>query len=162
MFIPHLGGRVCPSQPHLRGAWVGLTWKHSRNEMFRAMLEAVALEYGVYQDIILSLYRDFDFREIRITGGGEKSELWNRMKADLLGTRVVQIAGAQGAPKGAAMLVAWGVGLLKDLPTGSGTWVTKGKSYRPDRDRNKHYQQRRKRYEQLIQTLDVWSNSHAK
>ena len=26
MFVPHLGGRVCPAQPNLRGAWVGLTW----------------------------------------------------------------------------------------------------------------------------------------
>ena len=122
----------------------------------------MALEYGIYQDIILSLYRDFDFREIRITGGGEKSELWNRMKADLLGTRVVQIAGAQGAPKGAAMLAGWGVGLIKDLPSASAAWVTTGKSYRPRSSLSAHYRRRRKRYEQLIQTLNVWSNHDAK
>ncbi|TWU21386.1 xylulokinase [Bythopirellula polymerisocia] len=161
IFVPHLGGRVCPSQPHLRGAWVGLTWKHSRKEMFLAMLEAVVLEYGIYQQIIQSLYPDFDFREIRITGGGEKSELWNRMKADLLGAPVVQIAGAQGAPQGAAMLAAWGVGLVEDLPSAGEQWVTIGKTYQPNHDRSHYFQQRRKRYEQLIQALDGWSTIHA-
>ena len=57
MFLPHLGGRACPSEPEMRGAWVGLEWGHSRAHLFRAVLEAVALEYAIYQRIVLELFR---------------------------------------------------------------------------------------------------------
>ncbi len=56
LFIPHLGGRVCPSQPHLRGAWIGLTWEHSPGHLYRAVLEGVALEYGLYQRAVSACY----------------------------------------------------------------------------------------------------------
>ena len=85
MFIPHLGGRVCPSQPRLRGAWIGLDWSHTLGHLFRAALERVALEYGIYLQILKSLYPDLKISEIRITGGGEKSHIWNQIKADVLG-----------------------------------------------------------------------------
>ena len=56
LFVPHLGGRVSPSRPHLRGAWAGLSWSHSTAHLWRAILEAVALEYGIYRQVLLSLY----------------------------------------------------------------------------------------------------------
>ena len=45
-FVPHLGGRVSPAWPHLRGAWVGLHWNVSEASLFRAMLENAASEQG--------------------------------------------------------------------------------------------------------------------
>ena len=56
MFLPHLGGRACPSEPEMRGAWVGLQWGHSQAHLYRAVLEAVALEYAIYQRIVLNLF----------------------------------------------------------------------------------------------------------
>ena len=50
-FVPHLGGRVSPGQPLLRGAWVGLTWSHGMGHLYRAVLEGVALEYGIYLEM---------------------------------------------------------------------------------------------------------------
>ena len=29
-FSPHLGGRICPSAPEMRGAWLGFSWGHTR------------------------------------------------------------------------------------------------------------------------------------
>ena len=48
-FIPHLGGRVSPNWPDLRGSWVGLDWETTPGLLYRSMLEGVALEYGLYQ-----------------------------------------------------------------------------------------------------------------
>ena len=78
VFVPHLGGRVSPSWPDLRGAWANITWSHSAAHLYRAVLEGVALEYAVYRDVLTELATDMKLREVRVTGGGEKSALWNQ------------------------------------------------------------------------------------
>lgn len=116
VFLPHLGGRVSPSEPALRGAWAGLNWSHGLGHLFRAVLEGAALEYGIYLGALEKLYGAGRVREIRVTGGGEKSAVWNSIKADILGVPVVQIVVGGGAPMGAALLAAYGVGSSLLLP----------------------------------------------
>jgi xylulokinase len=154
MFVPHLGGRVCPAQPDLRGAWVGLTWDHTAGHLYRAMLEGVALEYGVYKQVLLDLFPDYRIAELRITGGGEKSSLWNQIKADVLQTRVCRIARSEGAPLGAALLAGYGVGLFKSLPAAAKRWITTGQATRPRRAMRDHYARRQKTYQALIDLLN--------
>jgi xylulokinase len=153
MFVPHLGGRACPSQPRLRGAWVGLMWTHTQAHLYLAALEAVALEYSVYQRVLAALYPKFRLSELRVTGGGEKSELWNSIKADVLGTTVRRIDNSDGAPRGAAMLAGWGVGLLKSLPAAARSWVMPGVGTRPNRSLGRHYARRSADYESLLKHL---------
>lgn len=154
LFVPHLGGRVCPAQPDLRGAWVGLTWDHTLAHLWRAMLEGVALEYGIYQRVLLSLFPQFKLGELRITGGGEKSSLWNQVKADVLQTPVRRIASSEGAPTGAALLAGYGVGLIASLPEAAQQWVACGQATTPRRALAPHYARRRAAYEELLEHLN--------
>ena len=55
MFVPHLGGRMSPSRPQLRGSWAGLAWSHTAGHLYRAVLEGVALEYCIYRDVLQSV-----------------------------------------------------------------------------------------------------------
>ena len=66
--MPHLGGGVCPAQPDLRGAWVGLGWNHTAAHLYRAVLESIALEYAGYQRKACSLYPSFKMSELRRDG----------------------------------------------------------------------------------------------
>lgn len=61
-FIPYLGGRQCPYDDTLRGAWIGLNWGHKKEHLFRAVLEGLAFALrgcaliagyglGVYSDL---------------------------------------------------------------------------------------------------------------
>jgi xylulokinase len=161
MFVPHLGGRVCPAQPQQRGAWANLNWSHGRAHLFRAMLEAVALEYGIYQRVICRLAKGFRFRELRVTGGGQRSDAWNQIKADVLGVPVVRIARSGGAPMGAAMIAGFGAGLLADLPTAAQAWVQTAQTVRSNRTLATYYTRRRRRYESLLQTMNEWSVANA-
>lgn len=156
-FVPHLGGRVSPSWPKLRGAWVDLTWSHRRAHLWRALLEGVALEYAVYKQALLELYPNLRVSELRVTGGGEKSALWNQIKADVLGVRVMQATRSEGAPLGAALLAAYGVGLVKNLDTAAREWITAGRVTKPNRRLAAYYQQRLSRYEALLSILNTWS-----
>ena len=157
MFVPHLGGRVSPSRPGLRGCWAGLTWNHTDAHLYRSVLEGVALEYAIYRKVLLQLNPDLKMREVRITGGGEKSALWNRIKADVLGVRVVQISGGEGAPMGAALVAGYGVGLFGSLNSAAKRWIKVGKAIRPNRRTAAHYAKRCRAYEQLLEKMENWS-----
>ena len=159
MFVPHFGGRVSPSQPKLRGSWAGLTWSHTAGHLYRAVLEGVALEYCIYRDVLQSVNPELSIREVRITGGGEKSALWNQIKADALGIPVVQIDRHEGAPMGAALLAGYGVGLFNRLETAAAQWIHKGDSVRPARKLAAHYQTRLDRYRRLLECLDQWAET---
>ena len=154
VFIPHLGGRVSPSQPHLRGAWIGLEWTHSLGHLYRAALEGVALEYGIYLQILKSLYPGLKISEIRITGGGEKSQIWNQIKADVLGVSVVQIEASEGAPMGLALLAGYAAGIFKDLDEAAQRWTKTGYKTAPDPQKNELYRQRLNHYQAYIQAIN--------
>lgn len=154
LFVPHLSGRVSPAWPQLRGAWINLNRTHGVAHLWRAMLEGVALEYAIYQKALLNLHPRLRPRELRVTGGGERSALWNQIKADVLGTKVVQIARSGGAAAGAALLAAHGVGLVRDLDSGGRQWLSTGKVTRPNRRQAAYYAPRLKRYEALLHALN--------
>lgn len=156
-FLPHLGGRVSPSQPDLRGSWAGLTWSHTAAHLYRAALEGVALEYCIYRDVLQELNPELAIREMRITGGGEKSALWNQVKADALGIQVVQVARHEGAPLGAALLAGYGVGVFRSLDAAAKTWIKTGNVVRPDREQAGHYAARLVRYRRLLAVLQEWA-----
>ncbi len=157
IFVPHLAGRVSPGQPYLRGAWVGLTWSHGTGHLYRAVLEGVALEYGIYLKSLESLYGKGKVTEVRVTGGGEKSAVWNRIKADVLGVPIVQIPGAGGAPLGSALLAAYGVGEVKDLDATAAEWITTGAVTEPDPSRAALGRSRVERYTALLESVNKWS-----
>ena len=154
LFVPHLGGRVCPAQPDLRGAWTGLSWNHGTGHLYRAVLEGVALEYAVYQQVLQSLYRRIEFRELRVTGGGERSRLWNQIKADVMQVPLRRVDRDEGAPLGAALLAGFGVGLFADVARAARKWISLGPVTRCRKKPASFYAQRLKRYRKLLQLLD--------
>jgi len=115
LFLPHLGGRVCPSQPSLRGAFFGLNWSHTKAHLYRAILESVAYEYAYYQRIVHSLLPELQFTETRAIGGGARSQVWNQIKADVLNTPYVTLNRQEFAVLGSAILAGYAVGVFKDL-----------------------------------------------
>ncbi len=157
LFVPHLGGRVSPSQPRLRGAWVGLNWSHGPGHLFRAVLEGVALEYGIYLRILESLFGKGTVSEVRVTGGGEKSAVWNRIKADTLGVPIVQVMGAGGAPLGSALLACYAAGGVKDLHGAASRWIRTGAVTEPDPRRAEAGRRRIERYAALLEAMNGWA-----
>jgi xylulokinase len=157
LFVPHLGGRVNPSHPMLRGAWAGMNWAHTSAHLYRAMLEGVALEYCIYRDVLRAVNPEQKIREVRVTGGGEKSAVWSQLKADALGVPLVHVQRQEGAPLGAALLAGYGVGLFDDLDDAASAWIKPGKKIAPRRGLLAHYERRLARYRQLLDGLQQWA-----
>jgi xylulokinase len=110
LFQPYLAGERTPhADPNARGAFVGLSLRHDRGALVRAVLEGVA--FGLKDS--LELLRELGVQpEVgRVSGGGARSELWLRIVASVLDLPLERTAAEEGAAYGAALLggVAAGV-----------------------------------------------------
>lgn len=114
-FSPHLGGRICPSSPEMRGAWVGVSWSHTQAHFARAILESIAYEYAYYLKILRELSPELELVEARVVGGGARSGVWNQIKADILNVPYQRLKGNEFGTWGAAMIAGKAAGLINDL-----------------------------------------------
>ncbi len=114
-FSPHLGGRICPASPEMRGAWLGFSWSHTQAHFIRAVLESVAYEYAYYLGILRKLIPDLDLIETRAVGGGARSPVWNQIKADVLGVPYRVLQGSEFGSWGAAMIAGKAAGIYDNL-----------------------------------------------
>ncbi len=115
LFSPHLGGRICPAAPAMRGAWIGFSWGHTRKHFARAILESIGYEYAWYLRILGGLAPELDLIGARVIGGGAKSEAWNQIKADILSVPYQQLARKECATWGSALIAGKASGLITDL-----------------------------------------------
>lgn len=108
IFLPYLTGERTPHpDPEARGAFVGLTTRHTRAHLVRAVLEGVAL--GLRDNLELLRAAGLPAAtETRLTGGGAASPLWRQILADCLGADMVTVSTDEGAAAGAALLAAVG------------------------------------------------------
>jgi xylulokinase len=152
-FVPHMEGRVMPSESEMRGAWAGVTRAHDAARLYRAILESVALEYSIYRDAVTELHPRLALSELRITGGGAKEPAWNKIKADVLGMRTVAVQSDGGAPMGAALVAGAAVRALPDLTVAARAWARLGPTHDPDPALASLYASRADRYKSLLRSL---------
>jgi xylulokinase len=114
-FSPHLGGRICPATPEMRGAWTGFSWGHTQAHFARSVLESVAYEYAYYLNILRELIPNLDLFEARVVGGGGRSPVWNQIKADVLGIPYQPLQGSELGSWGSAMIAGKAAGVFDDL-----------------------------------------------
>ncbi len=150
IFLPHLGGSVCPSNTDIRGTWLGFTWSHTKPHLYRAMLEAVAYEYAYYLSIERSLLPHLEFREARVIGGGASSRLWNQIKADVLGIPYVQLNREEYAVMGAAIVAGYAAGVFDDIKATAKSFVQPTTRFEPRPEYHQFYRPLAELYASLL------------
>jgi xylulokinase len=110
LFLPYLTGERTPHpDPLARGAFVGLTVRHTMAHLTRAVLEGVA--FGLKDSFELMKSAGLgEIRQVRVSGGGARSPLWRQILADVFGCELVTVNTTEGAAYGAALLAAVGAG----------------------------------------------------
>ena len=103
VFLPYLTGERTPHlDPLATGAFVGLTARHGRAHMTRALMEGVV--FGLRDGLEIMRGLGIDPTAVRAIGGGASSDLWRRIQADVYGIPVERLAVEEGAAYGAALL----------------------------------------------------------
>jgi xylulokinase len=114
LFQPYLGGERTPhADPNARGAFVGLSVRHDRGALVRAVLEGVA--YGLRDSLELLRQLGVQVERARVSGGGARSELWLQILASVLDVPLERTLVEEGAAFGAAMLGAITAGVYADV-----------------------------------------------
>jgi gluconokinase len=113
VMLPYLLGERAPLwDPSLPGAYLGLRRSHGRAHLLRAAIEGVSLQLSTVVD---QLDRIEPVREVRVTGGAFRSELWRSVLAGALGRPITVVGQAEGSALGAAAVGLTGLGLADDL-----------------------------------------------
>ncbi len=117
LFLPYLTGERTPHpDPLARGAFVGLTVRHSLPHLSRAVIEGVS--FGLRDSFELIKSRGgAAITQVRVSGGGAKSPLWRQILADVMDAELVTVNTTEGAAYGAALLAGVGAGVWHDVDT---------------------------------------------
>lgn len=116
VFLPYLSGERSPIwDPRARGAFVGLTLRHRRGHLARAVLEAAALAIRHVAAPVVAA--GVLVRELRVSSGFGRERVWNEVRADVTGFTVAVPAVGETAMFGSAIVAAASVGAYPDLPT---------------------------------------------
>ena len=113
IFYPYMLGERRRENTAARGGYFGITLNHTAGHFVRAVMEGVALAMG--RDV--GLFRSLGLQVDRVfcVGGGARNDLWNQIKANVVGVPLEISEEPEAGLKGAALLGAAGVGLIDDL-----------------------------------------------
>ena len=107
MWAPYLMGERTPHlDPNARGALIGLAANHHRGHIIRAIMEGVA--FSLRDTFSIFAEMNVPVRNIRLGGGGARSELWRQIQADVYAHAVELVEAEEGAAYGAALLAGVG------------------------------------------------------
>jgi xylulokinase len=138
VFLPYLAGERTPLwDDRARGVLFGLTERHTRGHLARAVLEGVAFSLRHIAEHLRASGGAID--ELRVTGGQAHVMLWNRIKADVIGAPVVVPTVTEGALLGEAILAAAGAGRAPDALNASSALVRVAARLEPDRATSRAY-----------------------
>ena len=152
-FLPYLSGERTPHpDPLARGAFIGLTLRHGRGHMTRALLEGVS--FGLKDSFTLIQNAGLgEIKQVRASGGGTKGALWRKILASVLEAELVTVNTTEGAAYGAALLAGVGEGVWPDVPSACKKAVKVTGSTMPDPAQSDTYRKTYQLYRDLYPAL---------
>ncbi|MBC7942855.1 MAG: FGGY-family carbohydrate kinase [Chitinophagaceae bacterium] len=123
LFLPYLMGERSPVwDARASGCFLGLGLHHGRAHLYRAVLEGVSFALRHNIEAGLRGAGALDARLV-VVGGASHSDLWMQIIADVTGRPVYTLPDDVEASLGAALLAAYGCGLIHADAVRQG-WVT--------------------------------------
>jgi xylulokinase len=114
IFLPYLTGERTPyGTAAARGVFFGLSPRHTRGHMARAVIEGVSFALG--QSLNLLREAGVAPSTVRLTGGGAKSPFWQQILADVFNCPVAIQPADEGPAYGAGLLAAVGAGAVATI-----------------------------------------------
>jgi xylulokinase len=153
-FLPHLAGERTPyMDPGSKAGFWGLTLRHTRGHMVRAVMEGVVYSLRACLDLILGL--GVPVEQVVAGGGGTRHPLWLRLMADIFDRPVLRTGTVEASAVGAALLAGVGAGIYPDTAAACQRIVpTSGEVVYPDPARAEAYRRSYQVYQRLYPTFN--------
>lgn len=153
IMIPHLCGALFPEYNYnAKGVYFGIGINSTKSYFIRAILEAIA--FMMRQDLDYMKKLKIDVKKIISIGGGAKSSLWCRIKADICEINLEVPEYTETALLGAAVLGATGAGIFKDIKKTAKDLIKIKKIYRPDSGNSAVYRENYHKYIELYKSVE--------
>lgn len=152
IFLPYLAGERTPHMDSFAtGVFFGLTVRHTRGHLMRAIMEGVAC---AMRDC-LELFAELGVRphSIIMGGGGARSDVWRQIHADLLNLPVIPVLTPESSATGAAMLAGIGTGIFASVQEACNRTVHLGQEMFPRSEHQATYARLYQRYRALYPAL---------
>jgi len=152
-FLPYLTGERTPHpDPLARGGFIGLTIRHHRPHMTRAVLEGVS--FGLKDSFTLIQNAGLGaVTQVRASGGGTKGALWRQILASVLEAELVTVNTTEGAAYGAAILAGVGAGAWADVASACKACIKITGTTTPDPAQTEAYRRAYHLYQELYPAL---------
>lgn len=128
LYLPYLMGERSPVlDPEARGVFFGLSARHGKAHLTRAVLEGITLS----QRHNLEVLHEMGIVPSELAacgGGGGRSPFWRQLLADILKCKVTTIASKEGPALGAAILAGVAAGIFSSVEEGCDKLVVKGEA----------------------------------
>jgi xylulokinase len=152
IWTPYLMGERTPHlDPQARAALVGLTASHTRAHVVRAILEGVAFSLRDTFEIFNEM--KVPVEEIRLGGGGARSQLWRQIQADIYGHPVKTVEAEEGAAYGAALLAGVGAGAWPSVEAACDAVVRISSVTQPDHEAARVCERQYRKFRQIYPAL---------
>ncbi len=160
VYMPWLEGAGTPfPDAHARAGFLGLSLRHGRGHMVRALMEGVAYDLRHSLECFKSL--GLPIEEVRMGEGGSRSVLWRQILADVFGRDLRLIETEDLSAVGAGLLASVGGQLFPDFKTACEAVIKLGETVCCDPDRVAFYEAKYRRYCRLYPILKEWYEEEA-
>jgi xylulokinase len=147
--LPYFEGERTPlHDPDAKGVLFGLNLKHTRADIYRALLEGIG--FGIRHNMDSMLADGVTPKRILGVGGGTKNVEWMQMVSDIANIEMVIPEQQIGACYGDAFMAGVGVGLYKNLSEIT-RWVHNKYQIKPNPETHKKYEPLYKIYRGLYE-----------
>jgi len=158
--MPHFAGRVLPEvSPYEKGAFFGLSTKHTCLHLWRALLESFG--YEIYRGVVDLEQRGISISRVVASGGGARSKLWRQIVSDITGMPQEYVEHGDSA-RGAAFLAGYGLGLFEGLKVMREHWLPVTQVTMPCAEERDKYQRLFNVYRELDSVLGKYYQALAK
>jgi xylulokinase len=122
IFLPYLTGERTPHKdPYAKGAFIGLSLRHTREHMARSVMEGVS--FAMRDSLEIMREMGVPIEQVRASGGGARSEFWRQMQADVNKAPLVTINVDEGPAYGAALLATVETGIYGSIQEACGATI---------------------------------------
>ena len=151
LFLPYFEGAQTPrNNPDVSGAILGLSLRTKKEDIVKGMLE------GINFDLRLNLEKieeaGTSINPLRATGGGAKSDIWLKMKADITGKTILQLDSDEAGCMSTAVLAGYAVNKFDSVEKTIENWVKVKKEFQPDMEKYREYEDKYRQF------LDVYNS----
>lgn len=159
--LPFLDGSISPEMDeNARGVFYGINLSTKREHFIRAIFESVA--YMLRSNIEVIENANIKVSDIISSGGASKSDLWNQIKADVSGKKILTLKNEDSGCLGAAILAGYGSGFFNSIKEATDLIIKTSNTYEPDMKNHSIYNDHYDLYKEIYINLKSTFRKSAK